>query len=112
MERTRLEDYTFRLTEFSRPPSKGGNTRAQYRHALKVDRIWYSWFALGGQKWVFVNDEVSFRWKWDSTRQYRNIIPESVLTWDQTGDPVRRGNRGTKVKLRTAPGRLPGRRGD
>lgn len=68
VERTAIEDYTFKLVEFSRPPSKGGNTRAQHRHAIKVRGVWYSWFALGAQKWAFVNDEVSFSWEWGRTR--------------------------------------------
>lgn len=112
VERTAIEDYTFKLTEFSRPPSKGGNTRAQHRHAMKIDGVWYSWFALGAQKWVFVQDEVAFRWQWDRTRQYRNVIPDTLQAWDKEGNPVHRGLRGTKPKLRTAPSRLPGRRNE
>lgn len=110
--RTAIEDYTFKLVEFSRPPSRGGNTRAQHRHAMKIQGVWYSWFALGAQKWVFVNDEVSFRWRWDTTRQYRNLLPESLQSWDKAGNPVHRGLRGTKPKLRTAPTRAPGRQND
>jgi hypothetical protein len=112
VERTAIEDYTFKLAEFSRPPSKGGNTRAQHRHALKIDGVWYSWFALGPKKWVFVNDEVSFDWNWDKTRTYRNIVPATLRTWDKTGDPVCRGIRGTKPRLRTAATRPPGRRSE
>jgi hypothetical protein len=110
--RTAVEAYTFKLVEPSRPPSKGGNTRAQHRHAIKVRGVWYSWFALGAQKWVFVNDEVSFSWEWDRTQQYRNLVPESLQTWDKAGNLVNRGLRGTKPKLRTALTRLPGRRSE
>jgi hypothetical protein len=112
VERTAIEDYAFKLVEFSRPPSKGGNTRAQHRHAMRVRGVWYSWFALGAQKWVFVNDEVSFSWKWDKTQQYRNLVPETLKTWDKTGNLVHRGLRGTKPRLRTAQTRPPGRRSE
>lgn len=112
VERTAIEDYAFKLEEFSRPPSKGGNTRAQHRHAIKVRGVWYSWFALGAQKWAFVNDEVSFSWEWDRTRQYRNLAPESLQTWDKAGKLVHRGIRGVKPKLRTALTRPPGRRSE
>ena len=112
VERTAIEDYTFKLVEFSRPPSKGGNTRAQHRHAIKVQGIWCSWLALGAQKWAFVNDEVSFSWRWDKTRQYRNLVPESFQGWDKTGNLVNRGLRDTKAKLRTAPTRPPGSRSE
>jgi hypothetical protein len=109
--RTVIEDYTYKLVELGRPPSKGGNTRAQHRHAVKIAGEWYSWLALGAQKWVFVNDEVSFDWRWDAARTYRNVIPGSVRTWDKAGNPVHRGIRGSK-RLRSAPTRLPSRRSE
>lgn len=112
VDRSTIEDYTFKLMEFSRPPSKGGNTRAQHRHAMKINGAWYSWFALGAQKWVFVNDAVSFDWRWDESHKYRNVIPASIQTWNQAGNPVHRGIRGSKPKLRTAPTRLPARRSE
>ena len=112
IERTAITDYKTSLREPGRPPSKGGNTRALQSHNINIAGMWYSFLALGAQKWVFAADTVAFDWAWDSTKTYRNIVKESVRTWDKNGHPVVRGNRGFKPKLRTASTRLPARRSD
>ena len=110
VERTAITDYKTTLREPSRPPSKGGNTSALHGHALNIDGTWYSFLALGTQKWVFASDTVTFDWAWDSSQKYRNIVRETVRVWDKNGSPVVRGNRGSKPTLRTAQTRLPARR--
>jgi hypothetical protein len=112
VERSAITDYKTTLREPSRPPSKGGNTGALHGHALNVDGIWYSFLALGAQKWVFASDTVTFDWAWDPSQKYRNIVRESIQVWDKNGSPVVRGNRGSKPKLRTAQTRLPARRSE
>lgn len=112
VEATKLTSYTTALLEPSRPPSKGGNTSALHAHRVEIDGLWYSFLALGAQKWVFASDTVAFEWAWDSTQKYRNIVKDSIRTWDRQGAPVIRGNRGSKPKLRTAQTRLPARRSE
>jgi hypothetical protein len=92
-----------------RPPSKGGNTRAWHRHALTVNGEWYSFFALGQKRWAFKGDTVSFEWSWDATGRYRNIETGTFQAWDKNGEPVERGERGTKP-WRTAAARIPASR--
>jgi hypothetical protein len=105
-----IGDYRTGLREPSRPPSKGGNTAALHGHSIKIGDAWYSFLALGAQKWVFASDTVAFDWAWDASGKYRNIVKESIRTLDKNGVPVVRGNRGSKPKLRTAQTRLPARR--
>lgn len=109
---TAIDDYRTSLREPSRPPSKGGNTAALHGHSIKIGDFWYSFLALGAQKWVFASDTVAFDWAWDASGKYRNIIKESILTSDKNGMPVVRGNRGSKPTLRTAQTRLPARRSE
>lgn len=112
VERSAITDYKATLREPSRPPSKGGNTGALHGHALNVGGIWYSFLALGAQKWAFASDTVTFDWAWDPSEKYRNIVRESIRVWDKNGSPVVRGNRGSKPTLRTAQTRLPARRSE
>ncbi|GAA0317880.1 hypothetical protein GCM10009087_30320 [Sphingomonas oligophenolica] len=107
-----IGDYRTVLREPSRPPSKGGNTAALHGHSIKIGDAWYSFLALGAQKWVFASDTVAFDWAWDASGKYRNIVKESIRTLDKNGVPVVRGNRGSKPKLRTAQTRLPARRSE
>ena len=107
---TKTTGYTTGLREPGRPPSKGGNTSALHGHRIEVDGIWYSFLALGKQKWVFASDTVAFDWTWDPTQKFRNIVKDSIRTWDRRGAAVVRGNHGSKSKLRTAQTRLPARR--
>jgi hypothetical protein len=104
-----VTNYHAVLKENSRPPSRGGNTRAWHRHSFVIDGESYSFLALGAKKWVFVGDTVSFDWKWDGTGKYRNVDTASVEARNSAGKIVVRGERGTK-SWRTAQTRLPGRR--
>lgn len=109
IERAVPSDYRAYLAEKSRPPSKGGNTRAWHRHVLTIDGQRYSFLALGARKWAYAGDAVSFTWSWDPSRQFRNIDADSVVVEDKAGKRVVRGERGSK-KWRTADTRLPARR--
>lgn len=104
-----VSEYRTFLNEPYRPPSKGGNTRALHQHSFLIEGQRYSFLALGAKKWVFKNDTVQFSWQWDDSRKYRNVISESIKTYDYKGDAVVRGERGTKKK-RTAPARMPASR--
>lgn len=112
VERSPIDDYKAGLREPSRPPSKGGNTAALHGHNIKIGDVWYSFLALGAQKWVFASDTVTFDWAWDTSGKYRNIVRETVRVWEKNGIPVVRGNRESKPKLRTVQTRLPARRGE
>lgn len=104
-----VENYTTWLIEPSRPPSKGGNTRALHSHRLTIGGEHYSFLALGTRKWVFAEDKVSFDFVITS-EGYRNIQSWSIRTFDNSGKGVTRGIRGSKPKLRTAVARVPGSR--
>ncbi|EFH5863045.1 hypothetical protein PPV52_000570 [Escherichia coli O103] len=104
----RIDDYFTVLKEKSRPPSKGGNTKARHVHCIKIDGIIYSFFAFGSKQWVYKTDRVTFEYEMNGP--YRNIIPESISTTDRDGKLVIRGLRGFSKKLRTADTRLPGSR--
>lgn len=112
IEATKVTGYTTALREPGRPPSKGGNASALHGHRIQIDGVWYSFLALGQQKWVFASDTVAFEWTWDSTQKYRNIMKDSIRTWDRRGAAVVRGNRGSKPTLRTTQTRLPARRSE
>lgn len=111
VEDVTLDVYRAILKDESRPPSRGGNTRAWHQHILTIDGERYPFLALGARKWVFAGDRVSFEWSWDASHRYRNVDPNSIRVRDKTGKPVVRGNRGGK-KWRTAETRLPARRRD
>jgi hypothetical protein len=105
IEKAKIEDYQKYLKEKSRPPSKGGNTKALHSHVLVIDGEKYSFFAQGSQQWVFKTDLVSF--DYELTGQYKSIKKETLVTIDKSGEKVVRGNRGFKKKLRTADTRMP-----
>jgi hypothetical protein len=105
-ERAAWEAYTTILLEPSRPPSRGGNTSALHQHRLTNDGQVFSFRARGARTWVFKNDLVSSDWDWDATMQYRNIIPETLMTFDKSGVEVKRADRRAKPKLRTAVTRM------
>lgn len=104
-----VEAYTTWLVEPSRPPSKGGNTRALHRHRLTIGGEYYSFLALGSRKWVFATDRVSFDYV-TTAEGYRNIQSWTLRAFDKNGKAVSRGIRGGKPKLRTAVARMPGSR--
>ena len=106
---TKVTNYSARLVDKYRPPSKGGNTRAWHRHAFQVGEDWYSFLALGAKKWIFVSDTVGFEWSWDDSGKFRNVDPGTIKTTDKGGNVVVRGERGSK-KWRSAPARIPASR--
>ena len=103
---TKVENYRAVLKDKYRPPSKGGNTRAWHQHSFEVDGERYAFLGLGSKRWIYASDSVTFRWSWDKSRQYRNVIPETIRTFAQSGKEVVRGERGSK-NWRTAETRLP-----
>ena len=103
-----IDSYNVYLHEPSRPPSRGGNTRALHQHVIHIAGERYSFMALGSQRWVFKNDRVFFDYELNGP--YRNILKETLVTVDANGKSVVRGNRGFKRQLRTALARLPGSR--
>lgn len=107
---SKIENYTTILKEKSRPPSKGGNTKALHSHAIFIDNVKYTFRAFGSQQWAFKTDIVSFEYDVVDDK-YNNIKKETLVTIDRSGNPVVRGYRGSK-KLRTADTRLPARRSE
>jgi hypothetical protein len=108
IENEKITEYELFLRENSRPPSKGGNTRALHSHVLLIQGEKYSFLGLGSQQWVFKSDTVSF--DYEVKDGYKNIVKESLVTLDSKGNSVLRGNRGSKPKLRTAATHLPASR--
>ncbi|EJN2898417.1 hypothetical protein P6141_004218 [Salmonella enterica] len=108
VEGKKITSYCMFLKEPSRPPSRGGNTRALHSHVLEIEGEKFSFLALGSQKWVFKSDIVSFEYKIENG--YKNIIKDTIVTIDRNGNVVSRGNRAFKTQLRSAPARLPGSR--
>ncbi|BBV41350.1 hypothetical protein [Citrobacter portucalensis] len=104
----KIEEYFTVLKEKSRPPSKGGNTKALHAHYIKIDGMLYSFLAFGSKQWIFKTDRVSFEFEMNG--EYRNILRESIITIDSNGEVVIRGLRGFSKKLRTADTRLPASR--
>lgn len=105
-----VKNYKTFLMEPSRPPSRGGNTRALHQHSFEVDDERYSFLAVGGKRWIFASDTAMFRWEWDDSKRYRNVLKDTLRTTDKSGSAVVRGDRSFKKKLRTATTRLPGSR--
>lgn len=101
----KIESYSKYLKEKSRPPSRGGNTKALHAHHLVIDGDTYSFLALGSQQWVFKTDLVSFEYEIKGI--YKNIIVNTLITVDKNGCEIVRGNRGYKRQLRTADTRMP-----
>lgn len=104
----KIDEYFTDLKEKSRPPSKGGNTKALHAHYIRIDGKTYSFLAFGSKQWVYKTDRVSFEFEMNG--EYRNIHRESIRTTDSNGNVVIRGLRGFSKKLRTADTRLPGSR--
>ncbi|HEV2897360.1 MAG TPA: hypothetical protein VGX71_05865 [Pseudaminobacter sp.] len=106
VENATVDDYGSYLKDKYRPPSRGGNARAWHQHVLTIGGEKYSFLGLGARKWIYSSDTVSFDWDWDESGRYRNVAPGSVETYDKTGKPVTRGDRGEKP-WRTADARMP-----
>lgn len=104
IENKKITSYGKFLEEPSRPPSKGGNTKALHSHVLEIGSEKYRFFAFGSQQWVFKTDTVSF--EYEEKQGYKNIFKETVETVDRNGQLVVRGNRVSK-KLRSSVTRMP-----
>ena len=75
----KIEKYGFFLKEKSRPPSRGGNTKALHAHVITIDGETFSFLALGSQQWVHKSDLVSF--EYEINGQYKNgSSAESVVS--------------------------------
>lgn len=107
VEEAKLERYVKVLVEKSRPPSRGGNTRAMHRHILVINGVGYSFLAAGSRQFAFKSDTVSFSWRWDDTRKYRNIDVETLVVKDKVGQIIVRQVVGAKAQWRTADARMP-----
>lgn len=105
IEGKKISSYGKFLKENSRPPSRGGNTRALHSHVLEIGGEKYSFLALGSQQWVYKSDTVSF--EYDVNDGYKNIDKKTIVTIDRYGQPIVRGNRAFKDRLRSAAIRLP-----
>ena len=105
IENKKIDIYQIYLKENSRPPSKGGNTKALHSHIITIDKEKYSFLAFGSKQWVFKVDLVSF--EYELKDQYKNIIPETLVTIDKSGNEVIRGLRDFNKKLRSAGTRMP-----
>lgn len=108
---TSFDEYNTYLFEKSRPPSRGGNTGALHTHFIKIGGETYSFFAVGAKKWAFKGDQIRFSFVIKDGK-YRNADRESIEVRDKGGNPVVRGDRSHKSKLRTADTRLPARRSE
>nr|DAZ31452.1 MAG TPA: hypothetical protein [Caudoviricetes sp.] len=104
----KISSYEKILTEKSRPPSKGGNSKARHTHIITIDGERFSFIAFDSKQWIFKTDTVNF--EYENNNGYKNIIPQSIVTTDKDGKRIVRGNRGYTKKLRTADTRLPGSR--
>lgn len=100
-----IDSYDTYLFEKYRPPGKGGNTKALHVHAIFVDGVKYTFFALGTKKWVYKGDKVSF--EYEEKGPYKNIKKETIQVVDSKGKSAVRGNRGFKNNLRSADTRMP-----
>jgi hypothetical protein len=109
LENVRISDYKTFLVEFSRPPSKGGNTSAMHAHTVWVDDRKFSFWARGACKFIFKDDKANFEY-FETEDGYLNILPHTIVCRDAKGKTVRRGDRRSKTKLRSAPTRLPASR--
>ncbi|HDL8239499.1 TPA: hypothetical protein U5D93_003498 [Yersinia enterocolitica] len=108
LENKKISDYQIYLKEKSRPPSRGGNTKALHQHVVTIDGEQFSFLANDSKKWIFKSDKVSFDYVLNGV--YKNIERESIVTTDKNGVVITRGNRFYHKKLRVADSRLPGSR--
>src|ERR1043165_9507749 len=111
VERAEVEHYGVYLKGKSRPPSRGGNSRAWHQHVLMIGGKRYSFLATWSGKFVYKGETVSFDWDWDKDQRYRNVDVASVVAWKPNGEQFWRGERSSKT-WRTAYNRLPARRSE
>lgn len=111
IEKSGFHAYNTYLAEPSRPPSKGGNTKALHRHVIIIGGDKYSFFAPWAGKFAYKGELISFDWDWDKTGEFRNIVKPSFEAFAKDGTVQIRGDRGDKVR-RTANARPPGRRSE
>ncbi|WP_297572169.1 hypothetical protein [uncultured Deefgea sp.] len=105
IENVQFEKYEKFLKENSRPPSRGGNTKALHSHVLTIGGEKYSFLSLGSQQWAHKSDSLSF--DYEVNDGYKNIIKETFIVKSKAGEPIVRGNHGFKPTLRTAVSRMP-----
>lgn len=111
VEQAEVEHYGVYLKDKSRPPSRGGNSRAWHQHVLTIDGERYSFLAAWSGKFLYKGETVSFDWDWDEGKRYRNVDASSVVALKANGEEIVRGDRGSKP-WRTANNRLPARRSE
>lgn len=109
IENASIDTYKTFLVEYSRPPSKGGNTSAMHAHTIWIGEMKFSFWARGSRRFVFKEDTVSFDYV-ETDGGYLNIVPQSIICRDGEGKIQRRGDRRSKFKLRSTPARLPASR--
>lgn len=109
IEMAQPTQYLTVLQEYSRPPSRGGNTTALHVHTMVIEEQRYSFFARGSRQWVYKGDRVSFSYR-VTEKGYRNVLRSTIVTQDKSARPVIRGDRRGKPVLRFAPTRPPGSR--
>lgn len=109
LENAEASDYNTYLYEYSRPPSKGGNTGALHAHVFHIDGERYSFFGRGSRKFIQARDRATFDYV-VTPEGWRNVIMRSIVCRDSKGKIVRRGNRSRKPNLRTSPTRVPASR--
>ena len=90
IENAKIEKYSNYLIGERRPFSKGGNTK-EYRHYVTINKIKYSFKALGTRQWVYKQDTVSF--KYETNGEFKNIINNTLVTIDKKGVTIVRGIR-------------------
>lgn len=111
IEQAEVEHYGVYLKDKSRPPSRGGNSRAWHQHVLTIGGERYSFLAPWSGKLIYKGETVSLDWEWDASGKHRNVDRASVVAWSKAGEQVWRGERGDK-RWRTADNRLPARRSE
>ncbi|MCD8428489.1 hypothetical protein [Tenacibaculum finnmarkense] len=108
IENSKIEKYSSVLLEPSRPPSRGGNTKALHMHIITISDKEFSFKALGTKQWIFKTDYVTFQYEINNT--YNNIILDTLITIDKKGDTIKRGIREEKEKQRIVQSRPPASR--
>jgi hypothetical protein len=67
IEQAEVERYGVYLKDKSRPPSRGGNSRAWHQHVLTIGGVKYSFLAPWSGKLVCRGETVSFDWERDAS---------------------------------------------
>jgi hypothetical protein len=89
IENAKIEEYSNCLIGKRRPFSKGERTRALHMHYVTINKIKYSFKALGTRQWVYKQDTVSF--EYETNGEFKNIINNTLVTIDKKGVTIVRG---------------------